>query len=164
MSAQPLFSHPFCVALPLGHRMATQERVSWRELVGDALVVLDDDPGASASIDHALMAHAVQFGVVQDLGHAAAVARMVEAGLGLGIASATALGGVGADRVAIRPLHPEVHRMTMLVRRKNRSLQPGAATVWAQCTAFAQGVDITARPALTTPAITPVSASPGAPV
>jgi DNA-binding transcriptional LysR family regulator len=164
LSVQPLFSDPLCVALPRGHRMAAQERVSWCELGGEALVVLDDDPGARASIDHALTTHAVQFAVLQDLGHPAAVARMVEAGLGLGIASATALGGVGGDRLAIRPLHPEVPRMAMLVRRKNRSLRPNAATVWAQWTAFAQGADLPARPALTAQAVAPVSASPGSPV
>jgi DNA-binding transcriptional LysR family regulator len=163
LSVQPLFCDPLCVALPRDHRLAKPDRVSWGDLGGEALVILDDDPGARACIDHTLMAHAVQFAVMQDLSHAAAVARMVEAGLGIGIASATAFGGVGADCLAIRPLHPEVRRITMLVRRKNRSLRPNAATVWAQWTAFGKAADTPARPALTTTTTTSVSASPGTP-
>jgi len=68
----------------------------------------------------------------QEVGHVAAVARMVELGLGVGILPVDSHWPLPGAAVVSRPLHPGMTLTTVLVHRRNRSLSPNAAAVWTQ--------------------------------
>lgn len=55
---------------------------------------------------------------------------MIELGLGVGILPVDAHWPAPSERLVSLPLLPEV-MLTMLVRRRNRSLRPNAAAAWA---------------------------------
>jgi DNA-binding transcriptional LysR family regulator len=69
---------------------------------------------------------------LQELGHVAAVSRMVELGLGVGVLPVDAHWPAPAGSLVSRPLVPEVTVTTFLVHRRNRSLRPNAAAAWTQ--------------------------------
>jgi DNA-binding transcriptional LysR family regulator len=128
--AEPLFYDPLCALVPARHPLAAQNGANWRMLRGASLLTLDDDTGSQATIDHALALHEVAGVTRQPLAQATSVARMVEAGLGIGVLPmhACASAGRGVQAVA---LTPAVSRTIMLVRRRSRALRPGAANLWA---------------------------------
>jgi len=132
--AEPLFHDPLCALVPARHPLAAQKNANWRMLRGASLLTLDDDTGSQAVIDHALALHEVAGVTRQPLAQATSVARMVEAGLGIGVLPmhACASAGRGVQAVA---LTPAVARTVMLVRRQSRALRPGAAYLWAHIVA-----------------------------
>jgi DNA-binding transcriptional LysR family regulator len=130
--AEPLFTDPLCAVLPERHPLVGQATLCWAHLRGTSLIVLEDDTGSLPRIERALATHDVPDTMCHELAHPAAIAQMVRAGLGIGIAAARAFSDEPAHGFALRVLCPVLERTTMLVRRKNRSLRPAAATVWAR--------------------------------
>jgi DNA-binding transcriptional LysR family regulator len=68
---------------------------------------------------------------MQECGHVAAVMRMIELGLGIGVVPIGAHWPAPSARLVARPLLPEVSFTTMLVRHRNRTLRPNAEAVWS---------------------------------
>ena len=132
MYAQVLFSTPLCAVLPEAHPLAHRPTLLWAALDDVPLVTLNADAGSRASVDRALGALRTRGRPIQELGHVAAVLRMIELGLGVGILPVDAHWPAHSGRTVSRPLLPEVALTTMLVRRKNRSLRPNAEAVWSQ--------------------------------
>lgn len=136
---EPIMVEPFLVVCDRSHRFAKQTEVTWKELNGEKLVLLDYASGSRPLIDRALAEHGAYCQVAQEVGHAITVFRMVEAGIGISIMPALALpaipglaaNGPEADsRLVALPLTPQIDRTIMLVRRKNRTLSPAAQSVW----------------------------------
>ncbi|MGR9605177.1 LysR family transcriptional regulator [Pandoraea sputorum] len=136
---EPIMVEPFLVVCDRSHRFAKQTEVTWNELNGEKLVLLDYASGSRPLIDRALAEHGAYCQVAQEVGHAITVFRMVEAGIGISIMPALALpampglsaNGPEADsRLVALPLTPQIDRTIMLVRRKNRTLSPAAQSVW----------------------------------
>ncbi|MDN4574951.1 LysR family transcriptional regulator [Pandoraea cepalis] len=133
---EPIMVEPFLVVCDRSHRFARQTQVTWEELNGEKLVLLDYASGSRPLIDRALAEHGAYCQVAQEVGHAITVFRMIEAGIGISIMPALALPAMPGlpahgDRLVALPLVPQLDRTIMLVRRKNRTLSPAAQSVWA---------------------------------
>lgn len=137
IEAQPLFTTPLCAVLPVGHVLAQRDALTWCDLDATPLITLNDDACGHGVIARALATRAPDAASVQELGHLAAVLRMVELGLGVGLLPVGAHWPAPSAALAVRVLQPEVTLTTMLVRRKNRSLRPNAEAVWQQLVAYA---------------------------
>ncbi|WP_207004093.1 LysR family transcriptional regulator [Trinickia mobilis] len=131
LHAQVLFSTPLCAVLPEAHLLAQCTRLMWNALSNVPLVTLSPDAGIRLAVERALSAHRMQGRPVQELGHVAAVLRMIELGIGVGVLPIDAHWPALTERLVARPLLPEVTVTAMLVRRRNRSLRPNADAVWA---------------------------------
>ncbi|TAL53059.1 LysR family transcriptional regulator [Pandoraea sp.] len=132
---ETLLVEPLCVVLPAGHPLAAHAVVPWQALRGAVLSLPDTDCGAQPVVQRALAAHGLQYRADQGFSHPAAILKMVSLGLGLGVLPAAAVSTVDTPQLAVRPLSPTASCRTLLVRRKGRSLRPGAATLWNQLTA-----------------------------
>ncbi|WP_133649149.1 LysR family transcriptional regulator [Paraburkholderia flava] len=130
LHGEPLMTDTFCIVCREDHRLATQPQVSWSDLEGERLVMLDHASGSRPIIDAALDAHGVTASVVQELGHSATVFGLVEAGVGVSVLPWLALPLPADASLAARPLVPRVERTVELVRRRDRSLSPAAEAVW----------------------------------
>ncbi|CAB3764921.1 LysR family transcriptional regulator [Paraburkholderia humisilvae] len=128
---QPLFSTPLCAVLPDKHSLARGTTLMWSALGDSALVTLNADAGSRAAVERAMRAHRVHARRMQECGHVAAVMRMIELGLGIGVLPIGAPWPALSARLVARPLLPEVSFTTMLVRHRNRTLRPNAEAVWS---------------------------------
>lgn len=155
LHAQAIFTTPLHLVMPSTHPLATSERVEWRELNDCVLVTLNADAGVRAALELAISRNQLKRRPFQELGHVAAVSRMVELGLGLGVVPVDAHWPSPEASLVTRPLAPEVVMTTLLVQRRNRSLRPNAAAAWAQFAASA-GAPMSA----TTPPVSPASNRP----
>lgn len=131
LATEPLFADGLAAVVGASHRLAGAGRIDWQQLRGMPLLLLDDDTGSLAAIEAALTRHAVTGAVRQRLTQPAAVARMAEAGLGIGILPMHARSASDSDRVRFIPLEPDESRTIMLVRRRGRALRASAAGVWS---------------------------------
>ncbi|MGU7775067.1 LysR family transcriptional regulator [Burkholderia sp. MR1-5-21] len=130
--AEVLFSTPLCAVLPDSHRLAQCTTLMWNALSDAPLVTLGPDAGIMLAVERALSAHRMKGRPMQALGHVAAVLRMIELGIGIGVLPVDVHWPALTAHLVARPLLPEVTVATMLVRRRNRSLRPNAEAVWAQ--------------------------------
>jgi DNA-binding transcriptional LysR family regulator len=137
LHAQVVFTTPLHVVMPPAHPLARQAGVEWRALHEWALVTLNADTGMRAALELAFNAHGLKRRPVQELGHVAAVLRMVELGLGVGVLPVDAHWLTLGTSLVSRPLVPEMNLTTLLVHRRNRSLRPNAAAAWAQLASLA---------------------------
>ena len=132
LQAQVLFSTPLHAVIASTHPLARHERIGWGALREWPLITLNAETGVRAALEPALVANELKHRPLQELGHVAAVARMVELGLGVGVLPVDPYWpSMGATLVS-RPLVPETTVTTVLVHRRNRSLRPNAAAAWAQ--------------------------------
>ncbi|WP_046167159.1 LysR family transcriptional regulator [Chromobacterium vaccinii] len=128
------------------HPLAAGERVEWRQLDGEALVLLDGSSGSRPLIDQLLREHGLDCPVAQQLGHSHSVFRMVAAGIGVSVSPGLAMPLPENCGLTARPLSPRASRRIVLIRRRNRTLSPAAERVWklvlemrGQLQALAQG-------------------------
>ena len=125
---------PFVLVCRPDHPLAKLERVAWRKLRGQRLVLLDYSSGSRRLIDHALASRGIEVDIVQQTGHTLTAFRMVEAGLGISVSPALS---PAPDTLVTRPLTPTEHRSVVLLKRRQRSLSPLAALVWERLRALA---------------------------
>ncbi|QSN63526.1 LysR family transcriptional regulator [Caballeronia sp. M1242] len=132
LAFEPLFADGFAAVVGASHRLADAARLEWTQLRGTPLLLLDDDTGSLAAVEAALARHAVAGAVRQRLTQPVAVARMAEAGLGVGVLPMHARLACETARTRFIPLAPDAARAVMIVRRRGRALREGAAHVWSQ--------------------------------
>ncbi|RDJ99502.1 LysR family transcriptional regulator [Paraburkholderia lacunae] len=132
LHAQAIFTTPLHAVMPHTHPLARHANVVWSALQEWALVTLNADTGVRAALALAFGAHGLKRRPVQELGHVAAVLRMIELGLGIGVLPIDAHWPALHAPLVSRPLVPEMNLSTLLVQRRNRSLRPNAAAAWAQ--------------------------------
>lgn len=132
LQAQTVFTTPLYSVMPFAHPLAQHDSVPWCLLREWPLITLNDDSGVRAALEPALNAHRLKRSAMQELGHVAAVSRIVELGLGVGVLPIDPHWPSPTAALTRRPLDPEVSVATLLVRRRNRSLRPNAAAAWAQ--------------------------------
>ncbi|QQC67101.1 LysR family transcriptional regulator [Paraburkholderia ginsengisoli] len=157
LHAQAIFTTPLHVVIPPAHPLARHDSVAWRALHEWPLITLNADTGVRAALELAFSANELKRRPLQELGHVAAVSRMVELGLGVGVLPVDAYWPAPGVALVSRPLAPEMRVATLLVQRRNRSLRPNAAAAWAQFAASASaspqmGVASSASPSVTRPA------------
>src|SRR6266702_951192 len=155
LHAQVVFTTPLHAVMPPTHPLAREASVAWSALQEWALVTLNADAGVRAALELAFSANGLKRRPVQEFGHVAAVLRMVELGLGVGVLPVDAHWPPLAASLVSRPLSPGMNLATLLVHRRNRSLRPNAAAAWAQFAAHA------AAPAAAAAADAALSASQG---
>jgi DNA-binding transcriptional LysR family regulator len=131
LAAEPLFADGLAAVVGASHRLSAAGSIDWQQLRGTPLLLLDDDTGSLGAIEAALTLHGVTGAVRQKLAQPAAVTRMAEAGLGVGILPMHARAACDSAHARYIPLTPDTSRTVMLVRRKNRALRASAANVWS---------------------------------
>jgi DNA-binding transcriptional LysR family regulator len=132
LHAQAIFTTPLHIVMPKGHPLSLRECIEWRELNNCALITLNADSGVRAALDVAFNTHQLKRRPLRELGHVAAVLRLVALGLGVGILPIDAHWPSPDASLITRPLLPAATVTTLLVHRRNRSLRPNAAAAWAQ--------------------------------
>jgi DNA-binding transcriptional LysR family regulator len=137
LHAQVLFTTPFHAVMPSTHPLARHDSVAWRVLREWPLITLNADTGVRAALEATLVANELKRRPIQELGHVAAVSRMVELGLGIGVLPVDPYWPLPDSSLVSRPLVPETTLTTVLAHRRNRSLRPNAAAAWAQFAATA---------------------------
>jgi DNA-binding transcriptional LysR family regulator len=141
LHAQLVFTTPLHAVMPPAHPLARHASVAWSALQEWALVTLNADAGVRAALELAFTTNGVKRRPVQEPGHVAAVLRMVELGLGVGILPIDAHWPATGASLVSRPLTPVMNLATLLVHRRNRSLRPNAAAAWAQFSATSHAGD-----------------------
>ncbi|WP_250534948.1 LysR family transcriptional regulator [Caballeronia sp. AZ10_KS36] len=131
LAFEPLFADGFAAVVGASHRLADAARLEWTQLRGLPLLLLDDDAGSLAAVEAALARHAVAGAVRQRLTQPVAVARMADAGLGVGVLPMHARLACDSARTRFIPLAPDPARTVMIVRRRGRALRESAAHVWS---------------------------------
>jgi DNA-binding transcriptional LysR family regulator len=132
LHAQVVFRTPMHAVIPPTHPLARHDRVAWAALHEWSLITLNADTGVRAALELALSANEMKRRQLQELGHVAAVSRMVELGLGVGVLPVDSHWPAPDVSLVSRLLVPEVSVTTLLVHRRNRSLRPNAAAAWTQ--------------------------------
>lgn len=130
LDCEPVLHEPFLLLCREDHPFATRAVVEWQALNGCKLVLQDYASGSRMLIDGALKAQKVKAEIAQEIGHPATLFPMVEAGIGISVIPALALPMPQGSRLIIKHLVPEINRVLMLVKRKNRSLSPAAQAIW----------------------------------
>ncbi|MGF6967080.1 DNA-binding transcriptional LysR family regulator [Paraburkholderia sp. WC7.3g] len=128
--SETLMTDSFCIVSRDDHRLAARKQVTWKDLDGEQLVMLDYASGSRPLIDAVMQAQGVNATVVQELGHSATVFGLVEAGVGISVLPWLALPLPSGASLVARPLVPRAERRVELVRRRDRSLSPAAEAVW----------------------------------
>jgi len=131
-----LLRDPFMLVCRPDHPLASLDRVPWRKLQGQPLILLDYSSGSRRLIDQVFSRRGIEPIVVQQTGHTHTAFRMVEAGLGISVSPA--LSPPPPTLVAC-PLTPQEHRDVVLLKRRQRSLSPLAAVVWEALKGVAAG-------------------------
>ncbi|MDG2540189.1 LysR family transcriptional regulator [Dyella jiangningensis] len=122
-----LLRDPFMLVCRPDHPLASLDRVPWRKLQGQPLILLDYSSGSRRLIDQVFARRGIEPIVVQQTGHTHTAFRMVEAGLGISVSPALS---PPPPTLVARPLTPQEHRDVVLLKRRQRSLSPLAAVVW----------------------------------
>ena len=130
LDCAPILYEPFLMMCREDHPLAALPEVKWQALNGQKLVLQDYASGSRILIDGALKAQKVKAEIAQEIGHPATLFPMVEAGIGISVIPALALPGPQGSRLVVKSLVPEINRVLMLVKRKNRSLSPAAQAIW----------------------------------
>lgn len=128
-----LLRDPFVLVCRPDHPLAKLDRVPWRKLQGQSLILLDYSSGSRRLIDHALASRNIQANIVQQTGHTLTTFRMVEAGLGISVSPALS---PPPPTLVTRPLTPQESRDVVLIKRRQRSLSPLAMLVWERLRAL----------------------------
>ncbi|MCJ2121481.1 LysR substrate-binding domain-containing protein [Methylobacterium sp. J-077] len=126
-----LVSDPFVLICNRGHSLADQSEVRWAELGATDLITLGGASGNRLQVEAQLTAAALpprgRF-VVESTPTAIA---LVSAGVGAAILPAALTGATQRDDlVEIMLIEPEIYRTISLVRHRNVSLTPAAATLY----------------------------------
>lgn len=130
LDCEPILHEPFLMMCREDHPLAALPVVKWQALNGQKLVLQDYASGSRILIDGALKTQKVKAKIVQEIGHPATLFPMVEAGIGISVIPALALPGPEGSKLVVKSLVPEINRVLMLVKRKNRSLSPAAQAIW----------------------------------
>jgi len=136
---EPLLRDPFVLVCRPDHPFARLDKVPWRKLQGQPLILLDYSSGSRRLIDHALASRGIEANVAQQTGHTLTAFRMVEAGLGISVSPALA---PPPATLVTRPLTPQESRKIVLVKRRQRSLSPLATLVWDQLRNLTQAAPV----------------------
>lgn len=107
LMTESLLSERLVLVFPQGHRFTPYERVPWRQIVGEAYVLLSRQraPGFDGIVARACAAAGVTLNVRYEVDYPQAVLALVAAGLGVSLAPAT-VGTLKSSGIAYRGLHP----------------------------------------------------------
>jgi DNA-binding transcriptional LysR family regulator len=132
LHAEPLLPDPFHLVCRRDDPVAASGTVTWNQLAGRRLVMLNNTSGSRQVIEATLAQTGTQADICLELAQPGSVLGMVEAGIGIAILPELAAPKRDDSLFAVCALtEPHVTRTMLLLRRRDRSLSPAAAAVWA---------------------------------
>lgn len=132
LDVHPLMEDPFCLVCRKDDPWAAEESIPWAHLGTRPLLMLNNTSGSQKLIEATLAQCDTRANVLLELSQPSSILAMVEAKLG--VAVVPALAAPRSDDPALTTcglMEPEVSRTILLLRRRDRSLSPAAAAVWA---------------------------------
>ena len=129
---EPLMLDPFRLVCRRDDPIAGSGAVTWAQLAGRRLVMLNNTSGSRDVIASTLARTRATAEIVLELAQPSSILGMVEAGIGIAVMPELAAPRVDDALLAVCTLSPpDVTRTILLLRRRDRSLSPAAASVWA---------------------------------
>lgn len=123
LQVEPVVIEPYILVVPVGHRLAQQESVSWARLKDEPLVFFERSAGQKAwdrTMEN-FARYGFQPNVVQEAEQWLTVLRLVGAGLGVTVAPASVAGIAHADVICLKLTPPGGATHLDLVYRKDAS-------------------------------------------
>lgn len=132
LRAEALMKDPFRLVCRRDDPIAASGVVTWSQLSGRRLVMLNNTSGSRQVVETTLARKRIKVNIFLELAQPSSVLGMVEAGVGIAVIPALAAPRQDDASLAIcRLTEPDVTRTILLLRRRDRSLSPAAAAVWA---------------------------------
>jgi DNA-binding transcriptional LysR family regulator len=132
LHVEPLMLDPFRLVCRRDDPIAARGTVTWAQLAGRRLVMLNNTSGSRNVIENTLARTRTVVEVVLELAQPSSILGMVEAGIGIAVVPELAAPSTDDTQLAVCTLtRPHVARTILLLRRRDRSLSPAAAAVWA---------------------------------
>ena len=130
--AEPLMEDRFYVVCRRDHPFARRKDVTWGELTGQRLLMLNNTSGSRKTIDETLVRANIPVEIFLELAQPSSVLGMVEGRLGVAVVPNLATPRRDDSVLTSRRLtKPKVSRTLYLLRRRDRSLSPAASAVWS---------------------------------
>jgi DNA-binding transcriptional LysR family regulator len=128
----PLMEDPFCFVCRKDDPWAKRGSIAWAQLEGRRLLMLNNTSGSRQVIETTLNRNGIRTELFLELAQPSSIHAMVEAKLGVAVVPELAAPRHDDPILKTRRLtKPDVTRTILLFRRKDRSLSPAAAAVWA---------------------------------
>lgn len=129
---QPLCRDGYVLVVPRGHALAKRRQVAWKDLQSERMIAVSRTSGNRLLIDHVMARMKHRPEAFHEVSHVATLIRLVEAGLGIGVAPSMSLEPAARQEVARIPLvQPAAHRTLGLISRRDQGLSPLAAELYA---------------------------------
>ena len=117
---QPFVAPEALCAVPVGHPLATRERITPGDLHGEPFIAYVPEDRARQRLDAALSAAGSAPRVVVETIYAATVCALVSEGIGLGLITSYAAAGLDRSRVVLRPFSPAIVVRSLLILPPDR--------------------------------------------
>jgi len=132
LDIHPLMEDPFCFVCRKDDPWAKRGNIAWAQLEGRRLLMLNNTSGSRQVIETTLNRTGIRTEIFLELAQPSSIHAMVEAKLGVAVVPELAAPRRDDPTLTTRRLtKPDVTRTILLFRRKDRSLSPAAAAVWA---------------------------------
>jgi DNA-binding transcriptional LysR family regulator len=129
---EPLMEDPFRLVCRRDDPIAASGVATWSQLSGRKLVMLNNTSGSRQVIEATLARTRTRVDIFLELAQPSSILGMVEAGIGIAVVPQLAAPRRDDALLATcRLIKPSVSRTILLLRRRDRSLSPAAAAVWA---------------------------------
>ncbi|MBX9709805.1 MAG: LysR family transcriptional regulator [Xanthobacteraceae bacterium] len=132
LEVHPLMEDPFRLVCRRDDPWAAKSSIAWAQLSSRRLLMLNNTSGSQQVVETTLKRIGTRVEVFLELAQPSSIHAMVEAKLGVAVVPELAAPRHDDPVLATRRLtKPDVTRTILLFRRKDRSLSPAAAAVWA---------------------------------
>lgn len=129
---EPLMEDPFRLVCRRDDPIAAHGAATWAQLSRRRLVMLNNTSGSRQVIEATLARTRTKVDIFLELAQPSSVLGMVEAGIGIAVVPQLAAPRHDDSLLATcRLTEPSISRTILLLRRRDRSLSPAAAAVWA---------------------------------
>ena len=119
--AHQLFVAPDAMcAIPLGHRLASYEKITPADLDGEPFVAYVAEDRGRQNLERAFAEAGAKLNVIVETIYAATVCALVSEGLGVGLVSAYGAMGLDQSRLVLRPFRPAIPIRTLLILPPDR--------------------------------------------
>jgi DNA-binding transcriptional LysR family regulator len=127
LAFDPILTDPYCLIMPPGHALATQDQVAWQSLKPHALITAGSRSGNMRLLEEALNGIDWRPDTTYEIDHLTTSLGLVEAGLGIAVVPQSSLPTGPHPSIVMRPLtDPTVSRTLCLFRRRNERLSTTA--------------------------------------
>lgn len=134
---EPILKEPFVVACRFDHPLASRREVTWSDLTTFEYMSVTKDSGNRFLLDLALADNPTRPRWYCEAQHVSTLVSLVEAGMGVAAVPRLAMPPHGHPTLVSVPLvEPVISRTVGLIRRRGRTLSPGAQQLYDQLLAL----------------------------